>query len=186
MKYLKVVIVMLVSLTWGCSSITVDTDFDPEIDFSAYKTYVWYTGETAEDDQLAANPLVKKRVMLGVDNALEAKGYSKGTQDGAEFVILVQAGSKERMQVTSYGHGGYGYGRYRRGSGWGGTTQTDVTYYDETTLIIDIIDLDKKALAWRGTGSGIVKKYDNQEEMQEGIDNVVAKILTDFPPDVTE
>jgi len=182
MKYKSILLAAAALLIYGCSSISVSTDYDPETDFSGYKHYIWYTGETSEGDQLAANPLVKKRVMLGVDKSLEAKNYSKGNQDEADFVVLVQAGSKEKMQVNTYGYGGYGYGRYRYGYGWGGATQTDVTYYDETTLIIDIIDLAKKELAWRGTGTGVVKKFDSQEEMQEAIDSVVEKILNDFPP----
>jgi hypothetical protein len=35
----------------------------------------------------------------------------------------------------------------------------------------------------RGTGVGVVKEYDDQAEMQDGIDKVVAKILADFPPE---
>jgi hypothetical protein len=159
-------------MIWGCSSISVKTDFDPESDFSTYKTYMWYAGEMPKDDALSANPLVKKRVASGVEKALETKGYSKGSEDDFDFVVIIHAGTKEKMQVTSYGYGGYGYGRH-----------TDVHYYDETTLIIDLVDAEKKELVWRGTGVGTVKEYSDREEMQEAIDKVVAKILADFPPE---
>ncbi len=168
----------------GCSSVSVKTDFDPGIDFSTYKTYMWYAGEMPEDDALSANPLVKKRVASGVEKALETKGYVKGSAEEYDFVVIIHAGSKEKMNVTSYGYGGYGYGRYGRRGGWGGGYgTTNVHYYDETTLIIDLIDAEKKEMVWRGTGVGTVKEYSDQEEMQEGIDKVVAKILADFPPE---
>ena len=183
MRYVKFFIIIVLLFMWGCSSVSVDSDYDPEVDFSKYKTYKWYTGKTADDDKLAANTLVKNRVITGIDRALEAKGYNKAEGDAFDFVVLIHAGSKERMQISSYGYGGYGYGGYRHGYGWGGAGgYSDVSYYDETTLFIDVLDEGRKHLAWRGTATGTVKKYDNQEDMQNAIDNVTAKILADFPP----
>ena len=165
----------------GCSSVKVTTDHDPEIDFSKYNTYLWYAGEMPADDQLSANPLVKKRVASSVEKDLESKGFTKGEDGQADLVVIIHAGTKEKMQVTNYGYGGYGYGRYR--GGWGGYGGgTDVHYYDETTLIIDLVDLELKELVWRGTGTGTVKNYSDQQEMQKATDEVVAKIMNDFPP----
>ena len=66
------------------------------------------------------------------------------------------------------------------GRGYGGGTS--VYYYDETTLLIDLIDVVLKELVWRGSGTGTVNDYSDQQEMQEAIDDVVAKIMYDFPP----
>ena len=97
----------------------------------------------------------------------------------ADFVVILHAGTKERVQVNHYGYGGYGYGMYGRGWGPGyGMTQTNVTYYDETTLVIDIADKSKKELIWRGAGTGVV----NSKLSDEDRDAVIAKILADFPP----
>jgi len=170
---------------WGCSSYTYKMDFDPSIDFSTYKSYVWYSGKMPDDDVLSANPLVKKRVMAGIDKALQGKGYTLDTGGESDFVVVVHAGNKEKMQVTNYG--GYGMGRY--GYGWGGYGggyyggQTDVYQYDETTLVIDIYDASKKEMIWRGTVTGVVKENPDQEEQQRNIDNVVTKMLQDFPPE---
>ena len=89
------------------------------------------------------------------------------------------------MQVTSYGGygmGGYGrgWGGYGYGGGYGGGT--DVYQYDETTLVIDIYDASKKEMVWRGTVTGVVKDDPDQEEQKKNIDNVVTKMLADFPP----
>jgi hypothetical protein len=73
------------------------------------------------------------------------------------------------------GWGGYGYG------GMGGTT--DVYQYDETTLVIDMYDASKKEMVWRGTVTGVVKDEPDQEKQQENINNVVSKMLEDFPPE---
>ena len=29
----------------GCSSISTSTDYDPTVDFTQYKTYMWFAGE---------------------------------------------------------------------------------------------------------------------------------------------
>lgn len=183
MKYLLMIASVGLFLLVGCSSLDVTTDFDPEIDFTAYKTYAWYTGEMPADDALSQNPLIQKRVVSSVDKELTAKGF-KLTDGDPDFVVIIHAGTKERMQVTNtgYGYGGYGYGRY---GGWGGAgySDTHITYYDEATLVVDIADFGKKELVWRGTGTGVLsKKQKTQEESQQTADEVIQKIMQDFPP----
>jgi hypothetical protein len=184
MRYIKFLLFAGMLSLIACSSLSYKTDFDQSIDFSGYKTYMWYAGKMPDDDALSANPLVKKRVAAGIDKALQAKGYTIGTEDAFDFVVIIHAGNKEKMQVTNYGYSGYGYGRYGRGwGGYGGYGQTDVYQYDETTVVIDIADAAKKEMVWRSTVTGVVKEYSDQNEMQERIDEVVEKMLSEFPPE---
>jgi len=178
---------LLLSLV-GCSSISTSTDYDPTIEFTKYKTYMWYAGEMPADDELTKHPLVKKRMANSIAKSLATKGFTEGTEDNYDFVIVMHAGTKERMQVNTYGYGGYGYGGYGHG-GWGGggMSTTDVNYYDEATLVIDMIDAKKKELGWRGTATGVVSKSDlSQEEAQDRADNIIGKILAEFPPGTTK
>lgn len=176
----------LLFLITGCSSLKVATDFDPSQDFNKYKTYRWATTkEVNPNDALAQAPLIKKRVIAGIDKALQEKGFALAGDDmEPDFVVMTHAGTKEKMQV--YNTGGYGYGRY---GGWydpwwgpyGGSTQ--VSYYEEGSLVIDIVDWTEKELSWRGIGTGVVKKgSSDKEEAQQEINMIVAKILADFPP----
>ena len=73
MKYLLIIASGGLFLLVGCSSLDVTTDFDPEIDFTAYKTYAWYTGDMPEGDALSQNPPVKKRALSSVDKELASK-----------------------------------------------------------------------------------------------------------------
>ena len=184
MKKLFSLITALILLSLvGCSSISTSTDYDPSVDFTKYKTYMWYAGEMPADDELVKHPLVKKRMANSIAKSLATKGFTEGTEDSYDFVIVMHAGTKERMQVNTYNYGGYGYGRY--GGGWGGAgmSSTDVNYYNEATLVIDVIDANKKELAWRGTATGVVSKSElTQEEAQERADGIIGKMLADFPP----
>jgi len=184
MKTISLFTFTIITLTLiGCSSLKVTTDFDPSQDFNNYKTYRWATDkEVNPNDALAQNPLIKKRVVAGVNKALQDKGFvlaEKGTEP--DFVVITHAGVKEKMNVTQTG--GYrGYGWYDPWWGpYGGNTH--VSYYEEGSLVIDIIDWNEKELSWRGVGTGVVKdRQQDAEEMQERINEITVKILADFPP----
>ena len=168
----------------GCSSVTVKHDFDPEYDFAKFKTYRWASAkEINPQDELQKYPLVYKRVVEAVDKVLAKKGMEKVEGDEFDVVVVAHAGLKERMQVTQTG-GGY-YGGYR---GWydpwwgpyGG--QTHVSYYEEATLVIDIVSWETKELAWRGLATGTLKEGQSSEEQQERLDGIAEKIFANYPP----
>lgn len=50
-------------------------------------------------------------------------------------------------------------------------------------MVIDIVDFENKELAWRGTGTDVVRDYNDGEKMQKDIDAAVAEILAKFPPE---
>lgn len=181
MKIFSSLILLVFILTLGCSSVTVKTDYDREYDFSKFKTYRWAAAqEVNPDDELARHPLVQKRVVDAVDRTLTAIGMQKVEGDDFDVVVIAHAGSKEKMQVTQTG-GGYYSGWYDPWWGaYGG--QTQVSYYEEATLVIDIVSWENKELAWRGMATGTVQEHKNAESMQKRIDDIVAKIFATYPP----
>jgi hypothetical protein len=159
-------------------------NYDPEYDFSKFKTYRWAAGkEINPNDELQQHPLVRDRVIKAVDKVLAEKGLTKVEGDDFDVVVLAHAGSKERMQVTQTG-GGY-YGGYR---GWydpwwgpyGGSTH--VSYYEEATLVVDIVSWENKELAWRGMATGTVKDDIDAEKQQKRLNEIAQKIFANYPP----
>ena len=122
MKLSLIIILSVFTLSLiGCSSIKYSTDFDPTQDFGKYKTYRFANAnEVDPDDYLTQYPLIKKRVIAAINDDFKAKGFEL-VESGPDFVVLLAAGSKERMQVTNTGGYGYGgwYGGYRGGMGFG-------------------------------------------------------------------
>jgi hypothetical protein len=176
MKLVGSAVVMLLMFLASCSSLSVRYDYDREADFRKYGTYAWSEQEVPGDD-LVRNPLIQKRVHSAVDESLASKGYTLSEFDQADFIVVVHAGIKERMRVQDWGR----YGWYHPWWGpYGG--RVDVSYYEEGTLVIDIVDAKKKELVWRGTGTGIVKRYARPEKIQKDIDQDVTRILAAFPP----
>jgi len=186
MKIFQILILSVFTLSLiGCSSVKYTTDFDPTQDFNKYKTYRFANqNEVDPDDYLTQYPLIKKRVIAAIKEDFAAKGFEL-VESEPDFVVLLTAGSKERMQVTNTGGYGYGgwYGGYRGYGGYGYGGSTYVSYYEEGTLIIDIIDWQEKELSFRGAATGTLSKSDKTpEESQADIDDLVTNILSKFPP----
>jgi len=164
----------------GCSSVSVTSDYDPSVSFTGLKTYRWIKMQGTED-ALEKAPLLMKRAMVAVDKAMVAKGYSKVDSENPDFYVAVHAGVKDKINVTNYG---YGYGGWYGGryGGMGGTT--DVSYYKEGTIFVDVIQKKGEGfeMMWRGAGTGTVDPPDNPEEAQAKADEVARMILEQFPP----
>jgi len=182
MRYLTFVLVVSLSMMmFACSSVTYKHDFDPEYDFSTFKTYRWTSAkEINPQDELQKYPLVYKRVVAAVDKALAAKGMTKVDGDEFDVVVVAHAGSKEKMQVTQTGSS-YHSGWYDPWWGpYGGSTH--VSYYEEATLVIDIVNWNNKELAWRGMATGTVKENQNAEEQQDRLDKIAVRMFVEYPP----
>jgi hypothetical protein len=158
----------------GCSTISVNQDYDPAYDFSKLKTF-GFIPITAEAgiDQLNAD-----RLGEALKTNLTAKGFTLAEK--ADFGIALFFTKSTKTQVTSSGGYGYGYGYGYRG--YGGMGYTDVYQYDEGTLVVDFIDMAENKLVWRGIGSGVVSDNPSVEERTANINNAVMQILDQFPP----
>jgi len=172
-SFLSLTFITLVTaiLLVGCSTISVNQDYDPGYDFSKLKTFGFIPiSPEAGIDQINAN-----RFGDAIKKEMTAKGYT--VSEKADFGVAILFGKETKTNITTYG---YGYGPYW--GRYGGTTNVDVSQYDEGTLIIDIIDLNKKELVWRGTGTGALNPNATVEERTANINNAVAQILAQFPP----
>lgn len=183
MKVLKLILSLTLLFTlFACSSVTIKSDFDPEYNFTKFKTYRWATDqEVAPNDELSKYPLVKRRAIAAIDKSLAKKGFTKVEGEAAaDVVMVVHAASKERMQVTNTG-GGYYRGWYDPWWGpYGGTTH--VSYYEEATLVVDMVVWETKELGWRGMATGTVKQNQDAEEQQARLDDIAERIFREYPP----
>jgi hypothetical protein len=190
-RSLILTLVALLTLA-GCSSYSIVSDYDSNMPFGSHKSYRW-SGEGAAgigDDVLAKNPLIYKHIKNAVDRELRAKGFMLKEKGPVDFTVATHAGIRERVAVAppavifSY-HQGY----YRRGHGYYSSFWYDpygpyprVMYYEEGTLVIDIIDTKSENIAWRGVASGILRDYESTTGMHREIDTVVTRVLAKFPP----
>jgi hypothetical protein len=175
MNTIKIISVFgLALLFFSCSSIKVMTDYDRQADFTKYKTYQWFDAkDKAAKAGEMSNTLTAKRIHRAVETELGAKGYDQVSLD-PDFYVIFHTEVKDRVDVDEYG---YTYGPWARPVP-GYRREIDVNYYQEGTLILDIIDADSKELAWRGWGTGVV----DPQSAEKKINEAAKKILANFPP----
>lgn len=173
-----------VALTLGlgaCGGIQINTDYNPEIDFTAYRTFDWAEGSGGGADGVVTE-LVDGRFRRAVEAELASRGMDKATSGQPDVFIGYQVTLDDRVDyqtVNTYYGGAWGYrGVYGGAAG----TRTTAREYTIGTLVIDLFDARRRELVWRAAGEGKVNEQQRSpEESQERINQVVAQILEDFP-----
>ncbi len=179
-KISLILIVLIGALAVGCSSISINHDWDKDAPFPAYKTFAWLKvdKETVPGDARKAranNELFDQRVRRSVNEQLEKKGLTLDETNPDLFVVF-HTGVEQKINVTDWGYR-YSYDYW----GWGGR-QIDVYQYDEGTLIIDLIDVKAKELVWRGSGTRTVDPNWSPEKTDQVVNDAIFKIFTKYPP----
>ena len=169
----------------SCSSISVYSDYDKNVDFSRFKTYAFYKKGI---DRVEISDLDKRRILRIIERELHAKGMVPS--EDPDVLVNIFTKSRERIDVYTnnyYGwypwYYGYGYGWYGPGYGFG---YTNVSSSTEGTLFIDLIDARKKELAWQGIGTGILSYSKSVEKKEAMINDFVTKIMMAYPPQLEE
>lgn len=178
---------LLLFLCGACSTVSVNTDFNSNYDFTQLRTYAWIdNGKAPSSDTRINNDLVIDRVRNAVEIALAARGFTKTDSSSADFKVSWHGAIKKKLQVETIDHfySPYGYGAlyrdpFMRGSGMRSST---VREYEVGTLIVDILDPAQHKLVWRGSGSDRLSSDANPEKATARINEAVAAILKDFPP----
>jgi hypothetical protein len=156
-------------------------DYEKSANFAAFKTYAHKEGTPV------GQQLIDARIVAAIDAQLAAKGLTKSESNPDLAVIYHMAFDKQKdISTFSSGYGG-GYGPYGYGwgGGWaGGTTSTQVRDILIGSLVIDMADVAKKQLVWRGMGTKEVNTQANPEKRDKSINEAVKKIFKNYPPKV--
>jgi hypothetical protein len=162
----------------GCSTIKVDTDYDPKFAFASLARYaIIYKPKEGSDT------LTDDRIMHAINAAMAEKGYSSSEKADADFYVLFHTDVTSKTKiVTDYQQVGlypYGYGYI----GYGGMVipTTHAYTYDEAKLIVDFIDPKENKIIWRGIATDRLKSLDTPEKRSRYIDEVITKLLKSFP-----
>ncbi|MFQ5584602.1 MAG: DUF4136 domain-containing protein [Calditrichia bacterium] len=179
MKFISgVMAAAFIVLALGCSSgIKVQHDWDKQEDFSRFKTY-----DIMEMPQnKRGNQLVFKRIVDAVERELAAKGLTRNVPD-PDLLVAIHTSVKNRVNVTDWGYHYAPYGYYWGGSGYWGGSRIDVYEYEEGTLIIDFVKAGDEEMIWRGVAQGTMPENPSPEKVDRIINEVVNRILKNYPP----
>ena len=179
---------ILVALSCACllaacetTSVSVATNHDPAGKFGTYKTYALSLPKSGQNMSATSEAALR--------NALRAemakRGISEAPASQANLVVARHVFVQGKLSVQQYTDWGYiGRGGWPYGSGyysmWPGApvAYTDVSVYDEGTLILDFVDRKTKKLVFRGVGKAVA---DGPDANAAKISEAVAKIVAEYP-----
>jgi len=169
----------------GSLSGKVLMDFDPDCDFSRFKTYSFVRGIELEKTGVLKDPETRERIKNFIAGGLDPRGLKEVPQDEHhDLVIRYWVALRSKQDVTvdladPMWMGWGGYPPYWNGMWAYGYETYIIRNYREGTLIVDLIDPTTKQLVWRTFFqqdlSDRVKAYANLKKD-------LAKTFAKFPP----
>lgn len=162
----------------GCSTVTVQTDYDHAAKFDHYHTYAL----SPPTQGLMLLPAEEAVLRSSLRENLAAHGLTEATGQSADLEIVRQVFTHE--QTTVEHSTTYGVGSPTRYNGFlgSGMVTTDVRHSTEGTLMLDFVDAKTRQLVFRGMGKGTVGS--NRANLKS-LEEMVAKMLREFPQAAT-
>jgi hypothetical protein len=161
------VAVALVLSAGVASAQSVQTDYDPSINFSSYRTYYW-----AKTDAVQGNEILNERIMWDIDAGLARRGWTKAPADQADLAVVANVTTQAEQKLETFYTGWDGWG-WR---GWG-SAETPGHRYLKGTIIVDLFDAKTKKLVWRGAAIEAVSY--SPVRNAEGIDKSIEEMFGD-------
>jgi len=182
-----VIHILLVLLISGCASNGANVDFDPSIDFSAFKSFAWSEAtDEATNKSITATPLVHQRVRESVETSLTSKGLQIVEAAQADMLItyhLSVAVTGHTSSSVSVGVGrSRGGGGSRSSIGVSGSVPVGGRTVQEGTLVLVMIDAKTNSVIWQGSSSRQLSRSSTPESQQALVNEVVNEILANYPP----
>jgi hypothetical protein len=173
---------LLFVLLWALATdAKMATDFNPNLDFSKYKTFA-YTGGVESLVRMQLNPeLLNNRMHRAVVRELTAKGLREVEPDeNPDLVVRYWVEAESNAQVTGSAHWGV-WGSYYYGY-WTvmyTTMSTPVTH--QGLLGIELIDTKARDLAWRLFVSEKII-HNDPDKIWKTADKNIIKAFKSYPP----
>jgi hypothetical protein len=154
-------------------------DFDPNLDFSAYKTFAYIGGVNKLEFRQLDPDLISNQVHAGVTKALTQRGLKEVKPDQQpDLVVRYMANSQSKLVSADVGDW-VQFGPYV-GDYWAYTydMMSAETSLD-ASLIIDLIDPKRKDLAWR---LYLDQKITNDDTIWPKVIGQISKGFESYPP----
>jgi len=166
----------------GCASgPDIQADYDRAADFGKYRTYGFVA--QAGTDTGDFRSLATKMLQNAASREMEQRGYMRA--ENPDLVINFKGKLEEKVDVEStpapYYGPGWGYGGWYGApyGGWGGTEVT-TRRYNVGTLVVDVVDREKRQVVFQGAISDVVTK-EMQQNREATINAAVANVFSKYP-----
>jgi hypothetical protein len=169
--------VMIIAFAAGCSTLSVNTDYSVDSDFSQFRTFQY---QNSDNDVEASSPLVHERIVNAIRQGMTGSGLQEVDSDPDVYVTYHGSATNQLrfdttyMTMTNWHRPGWH-------SGMGVTSaSTRTTTITEGTLVIDIWDASTNSLVWRAIATDTLSR--NPERNTASINRAVERAFRNFPP----
>ena len=164
---------LLVLLLVACSGdAPVQSDYNPTIDFSAYRSFSFDKPSVqARKGSVAHDPRVMETIRETIVNDLGARPML-WRETGGDLSVSISLAASEETAVDQYGVNWDQDGGFSPGG--------QVFQYKAGTLVIDFFDAASGQLAWRGWAHSAVTRTDDPD--LDYLAQVVVAMLAQYPP----
>ena len=172
------------ALLAGCASQPkVLSDYDKSANFAGYRTFGFVTQVGADSTEFKS--LAVQTMQTAATRQMEMRGYT--LSDTPDLVINFTGKIEEKADVESvpapYYGPGWGYGGFYGApyGGWGaGGTQVTTRRYNVGTLVMDVVDREKRQAVFQGSVSDVVTK-EMMANREAAITGAVNRIFASYP-----
>jgi Domain of unknown function (DUF4136) len=172
---------MVVTLLAPQARAKMNVDFNPDLDFSKYKTFA-YIGGVEHLAMMQLNPAeIRNNVHDAVARELVKRGLKEVNRDSnPDLVVRYFANSQTDVNLAATGDAGWGGFASYFGDDWAYNYDLwSASTSREGSLMIDLIDVKRKDLAWR---LFLQQKITNVDKVWQKVDQEIIKGFESFPP----
>lgn len=180
MKKVFVIFVFLAAIS--CSpKFKIQSDKPFPGDFNSYQTFKFFNPANMPASNFSFDESLEEVIFDAIADEMKARNYAS-VQD-ADLMIKVQGGTKGTVEVRNddrfYPNSNFNYhDRYGRYYDPYDTRPRDESK-KESSIIIDIIDIEKDKIVWQGVGIGSFGKHHEIDELQ--IREAIIAIFAEYP-----
>lgn len=164
------------------------SDYDRSYDFSGLKTWDFKAITRMTEDPVGTNTLWNERIREGLEIHFAQLGYQKVNDGTPSFLVTYFMGIKEKYDIRyiDYGFpapGGGPWGRWGSWYGWEGWQRGPVDVwqipYNESTLVVDVIDARTNQMVWRGYDTRTIDFEKSEKTIHKSVEKLTKRFASD-------
>ena len=177
MKFRNLICLSIIILALSsCKTTSINFDYDPNAKFDSYSNFMVL-------QHMKSFPIKDKGkawLHSAIQEQMTNRGYTENKSPDLLVKVMIKTKTKETTSLQRNDNFYWGSTYYPYG--WGintGINRVNYNTHTEGTIIIDVIDREKKELIWQGSASGAVKNGTKLNE--QSVNRIIRKIFATYP-----
>lgn len=158
----------------GCAPVSVGAHQARDARFASYHTFTWAPADALPigDPRLDGNPFFEDYLEGAVERHFRDHGITLADVPAdADLLVHYHAAITQRVDTSHW-----------RDTGQNGYPEPQIVSYQESTIVLDVIDMRTDQLVWRGWAQANLQNFVNdQDALKRNIDQSVVLMFERLP-----